>query len=283
MAVILVVMVLSLLVQGFMCSIGETNKGCMRWNKYNENVCCEACHPGHRLFRKCGPSPEDLCTPCEPGTYTVDPINPSCDRCTQCVGAQIELEACTATKDTKCGCIAGLTCGNDQCSFCVEKCGKGQEPTDNRSCRPCPKGTFNDQIHQMCKPWSTKCPNSGEEILTEGTAFSDINCTTITMSSKKKPDDSDQGWSMILSAFIVLTLMGMVIVVIIMTTTVAVKVLRKKNKTKKTVKKTPIIRTPTDDPRTLIAIECSFHEAQQEQGSSTESLDSKESTDQLIA
>lgn len=41
---------------------------------------------GNRLVKKCGPKPQDLCTPCEPETFTVRPLELRCDRCNQCVG-----------------------------------------------------------------------------------------------------------------------------------------------------------------------------------------------------
>ncbi|XP_018530004.1 tumor necrosis factor receptor superfamily member 9a [Lates calcarifer] len=279
MAVILWAMGLSLLMQGCLCSLGQTARGCMKWKQDGNNVCCEACYPGHHLVKTCGQSPKDLCVPCEPGTYTLDTKPLKCNRCTQCIGVQVLVKSCTATSNTQCGCKDGLTCGDNSCSFCTDKCDKGYEPTKDRSCRPCPEGTFNDQIHQMCKPWSTKCPNADQHIIAKGNAVNDIKCANVTVRPSHKPvepDMTEATW-IVLSVVTCLTVMGVSIVII----AVALKLLQKKPPKPDT--KTPIIRTPTDDPRTLIAIECSFHEAQQEQGSSSESLDSKDSSDQLIA
>lgn len=150
------------------------------------------------------------------------------------------------------------------------------------SCRPCPDGTFNDKSHSKCKPW-TKCSNPGQEIEAKGDAFTDIKCVNVSVPTgrpSKKPDDTEQAWPVVLSAITTVVLVAFTIIVIIIVTA---KILKKGKKPEKKVTKTPIIRTPTDDPRTLIAIECSFHEAQQEQGSSTESLSSKDSSEQLIA
>nr|XP_046251684.1 tumor necrosis factor receptor superfamily member 9a [Scatophagus argus] len=280
MAWILWAMGLSLLMQGCLCSIGQTDRGCMKWKQNGENVCCEACYPGNRLVRECGPNPKDLCTPCEPKTFTVQPKSFRCFQCTQCIGVQVVEKECTATSDTKCGCEDGLLCGNDQCSFCIKKCGKGQEPTDKRSCRECPNGTFNDKIHQKCKPWSTRCPNPKEVPVAHGDKFTDITCanvTVATMSLPKKPDNTEQTWPVVLSALTGTVLMTFTIIIILVT--------MKTKKTKKTIKTESTgeeTGTLTDEPRPLIAVEYSFHEAQQEQGSSTESLASKDSSKQLI-
>uniref|UniRef100_A0A672JFC0 Tumor necrosis factor receptor superfamily, member 9a n=1 Tax=Salarias fasciatus TaxID=181472 RepID=A0A672JFC0_SALFA len=130
-------------------------------------------------MKECGPRAIDLCTPCEPGTYASTFSDNQCTKCTQCAGTQVQLEACTPTADTKCGCKKGYTCGNDHCSFCVRTCTKGQEPHDG-SCRPCPNGTFNDKIHQKCKPWSTECPKPNQRIAAKGDAFTDIKCVDVS-------------------------------------------------------------------------------------------------------
>ncbi|XP_054465599.1 tumor necrosis factor receptor superfamily member 9a [Anoplopoma fimbria] len=282
MAAILWAMGLSLLLQGCLCSVGQNDKGCMRWTPKGEDVCCDECHPGHRLYKDCGPRPTELCIPCEPGTYTESSKSYMCKRCTQCVGAQVYVKQCTTTSDTKCGCREGLICGDVPCSFCIKKCDKGEEPAAKRSCRPCPDGTFNDQIHQKCKPWSTKCPNTEQKIMARGDALNDIKCANVsigTVSNPKKPDPTENALPLVLTVIISIVLMafGIIITIIIM----AKKIFQKSEEEGE--KPIQIIRTPTDDPTTLIAIECSFHEAQQEQGSSSESLASKDSSEPLIA
>ncbi|CAK6963888.1 tumor necrosis factor receptor superfamily member 5-like [Scomber scombrus] len=299
MAVILWTLVLSVLIQGCLSSVGQPESGCMKWRPEGENVCCDACHPGNRRVKECGPDPKGLCTPCDSDYYTNDPKDYKCQMCTECMGAQVLVKKCTATSDTVCGCIEGHICGDEHCSFCVHKCDKGHEPTDKRTCRPCPDGTFNDQIHQKCKPWSTKCPNPDQVIVASANKISDIKCNTtsavtvsavtvsaVTVSAvtvPKQPDRTQDEGSV--AFFVVPSVFLMTLIIIIMIIAVAVKTSSKTDEEKKTKKetiKTPIIRTPTDDPETLIAIECSFHEAQQEQGSSSESLASKDSSDRLI-
>ncbi|KAF6721192.1 Tumor necrosis factor receptor superfamily member 9 [Oryzias melastigma] len=211
---------------------------------------------GNRLLEMCGQRPSDLCKPCEPGTFTVNPLKWRCERCSDCVGAQVHVKNCTAIADTVCGCKEGLRCANDKCSYCVEKCRKGFEPLSNGSCRPCPEGTFSDQIDMKCKPWSTKCPKPDQVTVVKGNASSDIQCV-----SKQQPIGIDTTTPRVEE---------------VIPRPPAFKIQKAGKKMKKQITKSPVIRTPTDEPRTLIAIECSFHEAQQEQGSSsTESLISK--------
>ncbi|XP_071395091.1 tumor necrosis factor receptor superfamily member 9a [Centroberyx affinis] len=273
----------SLLTQGCLGSPGVTESGCSKWSIKGDNACCEICHPGNRVVKLCGPDPKALCTPCGPNTYTAEPKQYSCTRCTQCEGAQVLVTECTSTTDTVCGCKKGLRCGDKPCSFCIKECGKGEEPAEKRSCRKCPDGTFNDQIHQKCKPWRTRCPHPDELIVAKGNAVSDIECSpnisTPRINTVIKPVEPHAHtiWPVVITC-VVLTCLGLITIYI----TKVMKIIKKSKKTKKTITQTPIIRTPTDDPRTLIAVECSFHEAQQEQGSSSESLASKDSKNQLI-
>ncbi|XP_060913668.1 tumor necrosis factor receptor superfamily member 9-like [Labrus mixtus] len=296
-AVILRVLGLSLLMHGCLGSVGHTDTGCVLWDQHGDDVCCKKCHPGNRLVTECGPDPKKLCTPCERGTFTNEAKTKKCDMCRHCVEALVLVKECTNSINTVCGCREGLTCGNDECTFCVDKCGKGQEPTVNRSCRRCPEGTFNNQTHQKCKPWGTKCLNPGQVIVAKGDAFSDIKCSdipegttgsedsVITVSNAKKPGNTERELPLLLPL-----VFGIMLICFIVT--LAWKIHKRRPSKEETSPKEMeepeessekmIIEPPSDEPRTLVAVECSFHEAQQEQGSSLESLTSKDSSERLL-
>lgn len=281
MAGILWMLCLCLLVQQSFCSLNDAT-GCLKWRQAGSDVCCEECHQGHRLVRECGPDPKKLCTRCESETFTTQPKAKQCMSCRQCVGALVQVKSCTESSDTVCGCKEGLRCGDKACNFCVTECGKGQEP-DGRGCRTCPPGTFNDQIHEKCKPRSTKRPNPDQEIIASGDAVSDIkraNISTPKVHSTESTADMGQAWPLIFP-----TVFGVVLICIIIILACKAQQRRQTKEIQEETGETPgwkIIEPPSDDPRTLIAIECSFHEAQQEQGSSSESLASKDSSEQLL-
>ncbi|MEQ2261569.1 hypothetical protein XENORESO_012144 [Xenotaenia resolanae] len=285
MAEIFWMMCLSLLTQGFWCILGDIEVGCKKWSPIGDTFVCNECHPGNYLAKKHGRTPTELCTLCENGTFTEKTDDKECYICRQCVGALVHLKDCTPKSDTQCACKKGLVCGNEKCTYCVDECGKGYEPdSNNRSCRPCPEGTFNDKIHQKCKPFSTSCADPNHIMVFKGNSSSDIVCELLpplTIPPATNPDKSEnkeQAWPSELFGIIGGFMMCLIIFIVLVSVLLHHNV--KKRKTQRTPSKTPIIRTPTDDPRTLIAIECSFHEAQQEQGNSTESLISKDSSEQ---
>ncbi|CAL8367323.1 unnamed protein product [Lota lota] len=276
-----------LLMQGCWGSPVRTGGGgCNTWKPSGKmDVCCQMCDPGYRILRRCGPSLDDLCTPCENGTFTLDPSMLSCTKCKQCGGVQTLVAACTTTKDTQCGCPPELLCNDSHCAICVKQCGIGQEPQGG-SCRECPHGTFNDQNHQKCKPWKSICTHP-DEYMIMGNRFTDSKCIgnatrTATTVKTTTPRNIESNKDTMLPWVVVVVSCLVLLFPLILMINVVTK-LKEKKKGGPTVKQQLFITTPTDEPRTLMAIECSFHEP--EQVSSSESLateDSEGSTQKLI-
>ncbi|XP_056590174.1 tumor necrosis factor receptor superfamily member 9b isoform X1 [Triplophysa dalaica] len=155
----------------------------LKLQKDSENVCCKKCIPGNHIIDNCGKDPNALCAPCGNDTYISDTSQKNCLRCTQCIGVMRVKVRCSASRDTICECSQGFRCGNEECSFCVQECTKGQQPKD-RMCEPCPPGTYNDRLHQSCIKWR-KCTQPDHQIIVPGTAESNVDC-----GPKRQPDQT---------------------------------------------------------------------------------------------
>ncbi|XP_030206671.1 tumor necrosis factor receptor superfamily member 9a isoform X2 [Gadus morhua] len=274
------------------CWIHAERNFCNTWETPSgkNNVCCKRCIEGYRIFNDCGLLLDDLCVPCENGTFTLDPSQKACTKCRQCgvigvgcfhnthhnqdvtyanlrtplsspslnaEGVQHTVEACTRTKDTQCGCPDPLLCNDNHCSICVPQCGRGRGPQGGY-CRPCPAGTFNNQNNQKCIPWRNTSP--GERTMT----------TTTPRHKESNEEDTMLPWWLVITVSCVVLLIPLILMLKVLT-----KLKAKKGQTM--AKMPPFITTPTDEPRTLMAVECSFHEP--EQVSSSESLASENSED----
>ncbi|KAK3547285.1 hypothetical protein QTP86_017778 [Hemibagrus guttatus] len=261
-----------LLITTILYTTEAVTSGCQIWRINGDEVCCDQCKPGNRLVANCGPDRSQLCTPCEPNTFIDHPLNPYCHRCSKCIGAQVQTKPCNASADTVCGCKPGFRCGNQQCAYCVEECAMGQEPTDERDCRKCPDGTFNDKTHSACKPWTKRCPE-GEQIIASGNEFSDIQCG-------KGPavTSTDTFFYPFIGIFT-----GISALIIIFFLLLWFTYKRTKNKSQSKDLKPA---TPTQGELTIMMVEheeaCSFHQPEQEQGGSSESINTQDSESKLI-
>ncbi|KAG9260251.1 tumor necrosis factor receptor superfamily member 9 [Astyanax mexicanus] len=253
----------------------QVESGCEDWYKEprsSNDVCCNRCKPGNRLVNHCGADPKALCEVCENGTYITDGNQKMCQRCRVCTAPMRVKQACTFSSDTVCECDQGLRCGDDQCSYCIQECGKGEEPSDKRGCRPCPEGTFNSEIHHVCVKWSSSCSSPDQKIIAQGTAVSDIVCgpkadpkpiTPAAKPTKIQPDSIDiSPWTTmgiaIICAFLIL------FIAMILITGIVCKN-GEKLKTAPEHEKAPLgwMQTPESE-------QCSYCSPQEEEGSSSD-------------
>uniref|UniRef100_UPI003F4A93E8 tumor necrosis factor receptor superfamily member 9a isoform 3 precursor n=1 Tax=Danio rerio TaxID=7955 RepID=UPI003F4A93E8 len=244
--------------------------GCQNWTPSGKNyVCCTSCKPGNRLVKRCGYDPAELCKPCEPGTY-ITGTDFSCDICTQCIGIQFVAKNCTSSSDTVCGCKPGFRCGDAKCSHCVTECKKGEEPK-GRVCGQCPEGKFSDKIHSTCKEWTkSSCPDGYK--LKKGNLTSDSTCIPPPSSSVRT---DEMNWLPVLIAAMIA---GLALLCIILSVVAYVKA---QNKTKKKAK----TEQGNSDDSTIMVVEqehCSFHHPEQEQGGSSQSINTENSESKLI-
>ncbi|XP_075849828.1 tumor necrosis factor receptor superfamily member 9 isoform X2 [Microcebus murinus] len=97
------------------------------------------------------------------------------DFCSNCPAGFFRIKKpCSNFSDAECDCISGFHCLGAACTKCEQDCKQGQELT-KEGCKDCCFGTFNDQKHGICRPW-TNCSLDGKSVRVNGTKESDVVC-----------------------------------------------------------------------------------------------------------
>ncbi|KAL4645997.1 tumor necrosis factor receptor superfamily member 9-like, partial [Arapaima gigas] len=188
----------------------------------------------------------------------------------------VEKEPCTGSRDTVCGCRDGYRCGDAQCSYCFEECGKGYEPTEEYTCHRCPDGTFNDKIHQKCIPWRKSCPLPEQHIVANGTAEMDSVCKTLTKEVMSSPRGSSDKMSY------ALVMVAVAVACFCLGLLPSCFLMGKLYLSKRTPATTPE-KTQTESLSTAgDSLSCRFGQPEQEQGGSTGSISSDDSRKTLL-
>lgn len=122
----------------------------------------------------CGENRSQICIPCPPNSFSSTGGQKTCAICRQCEGVFRTKKACSLTSNAECECISGFRCMGSGCTMCVQECKQGQELT-KEGCKDCYSGTFYDQKHGTCQPW-TNCSLDGKYVLVNGTKDRDVVC-----------------------------------------------------------------------------------------------------------
>ncbi|XP_012517986.1 PREDICTED: tumor necrosis factor receptor superfamily member 9 isoform X3 [Propithecus coquereli] len=117
------------------------------------------------------------CIPCPPNSFSSIGGQRTCNICRQCKGVFRIKKPCSSISNAECDCISGFHCLGAGCTMCEQDCKQGQELT-KEGCKDCCFGTFNDQKHGICRPW-TNCSLDGKSVRVNGTKESDVVCGPI--------------------------------------------------------------------------------------------------------
>ncbi|XP_077007527.1 tumor necrosis factor receptor superfamily member 9 isoform X2 [Tamandua tetradactyla] len=97
----------------------------------------------------------------------------------------VNFERTRSMLDSCSNCPAGTFCGKSKSQLCIPCPPSSFSNTGGQvacsicrrceGCKGCSFGTFNDQIHGICRPW-TDCSSDGRSVLVNGTQERDVVC-----------------------------------------------------------------------------------------------------------